>query len=102
MVRDLFDVPHQTERAEEADGVVGDVDFPPEEALAGSALIVVVIVVPPLAQGENREREAIFRLVAGYVARLADPVHKRIDREGRMVEKDGAEKKTDKEGRPSS
>lgn len=49
VVRNLFNVPDDSQGSEHADDVVGDVDLPPKEALAGRALIVVMIVVPSFA-----------------------------------------------------
>ena len=43
-------VPHQADEREQPQHVVGDVDLPPEEALVRGALVVVVVVVPALAQ----------------------------------------------------
>ena len=66
------DVPHQADKAEQVDQVVADVDLPPEESLAGGALIVVVIVVPALAEGEDRHQPVIAALVSRLVAARAD------------------------------
>ena len=53
--RGLAQVRHEAELLEPAQEVVGDVDLPPEEALAGGSHEAVVVVVPPLPQGAPGE-----------------------------------------------
>src|SRR5579872_4049783 len=57
-------VPDQTDSPEEAEHVVTDVDLPPEEPLVGGTLEVMVVVVPALAQREQRQQEVVAALVA--------------------------------------
>ena len=63
-VRNAVEIPHEPDRGERAQDVVGDVDLPPEEALARGDLIVMVVVVPTLAERDRREhgllRESSF------------------------------------------
>ena len=59
--------------------VIGDVDFPPVEALARRARVVVVIVVPALAERDQREEPVVAARVAGLVALLAEHVRQRVD-----------------------
>src|ERR1700677_962249 len=53
-------VPDEAEFFQAAQDVIGDVDLVPEKALAAGKRIVVVVVVPTLAHGEEREPEAIL------------------------------------------
>src|SRR5439155_21511054 len=61
--RHTLDVPGQTDRLHGADGVPRDVEFPPVEAVARGALVAMVVVVPPLADGEERGERIVPRLV---------------------------------------
>ena len=47
------DVPRQAGFFHQQDYPVGDVDFPPAMALAGDALVGVVVVVPTFAKGQE-------------------------------------------------
>src|SRR5215813_5418952 len=54
-------VPDQADRRQRAEAVVGDIDLPPVEALARRGLIVMVVVVPALAERDQGEREVVAR-----------------------------------------
>src|ERR1043165_996972 len=74
-------VPDQADRGEGAEAVVGDIDFPPVEALARRGLVVMVVVVPALAEGEEGEREVVARVVVVLVAARAPEMGQRVDGE---------------------
>src|SRR5205085_4573580 len=65
--RHRLEIPDDAERGEQAQRVVGDVDFPPVEALARRAREVVVVVVPALAECDQREPEVVAAGVARRV-----------------------------------
>ena len=82
-------VPHDAERGEQLQAVPGQVDFPPVEALARGAGIAMVVVVPALAERDEREQGIVARVVARRVAARAPAVGQRVDDEGRVEQHHG-------------
>ncbi len=76
-----MEVPDQASGGERAQHVVRAVDLPPAEALARRHLVVMVVVVPALAHGDECEHEVVARVVVGGVAAAAPQVRERVDRE---------------------
>ena len=77
--RNLAEVPDQTQPREGFQNVIGDVDFPPEEALAGCRHVVVVVVVPAFAQHADAERlHRAHRRTCGRGRRL--PIKMRLQK----------------------
>src|ERR1019366_7013457 len=74
----LAQLPDDARRFEHLEHVVGDVDFPPEKTVARCRRVMMVVVVPSLAERDHREREAVAAVVAGLVAAPAEDVRKRI------------------------
>ncbi len=74
----------QTDQGHEADGPVGRVDLPPPQAVAGRRLGGMVIVVPALAEGEQRHPPQVRRGVAGRKAAVAPDVGSRVYQPGRV------------------
>jgi len=60
---------------------------------------VVVVVVPPLARGEDRQRPVVARIVARLVAPLAEEVRQRVDRERPVPEQHGRDQEAPDERR---
>src|SRR5688572_20914726 len=75
-------MPDEAEGGEHAQHVVREVDLPPAEALPGRRLVVVMVVVPALAHGEEGDEEVVAAIVGGRVAARADEVRQRVDGEG--------------------
>src|SRR6202021_1517275 len=73
-------VPDHAQKGHELQQVERDVELPPVEALAGRRGIVVMIVVPALAQGDDREPGVVAAPVAGLVPLPAEYVGQRVDR----------------------
>ncbi len=69
------DVPNQPRRPEDLEQIIGDVDFPPKEALVGRALAVVVVVMPALAKGDDGDQQVIAAIVGRGVMELAFSHH---------------------------
>ena len=61
----------------------------------------MVIVVPALAHGEDREQPVVARIVAGHVALPPGDVRHRVDREGSMPDQHGAPAEADHEAGPA-
>ena len=61
------DVPRQADLFHHPDAPVGDVDFPPAVALAGDALVGVVVVVPAFAEGEDADPPEVAAVVGRLV-----------------------------------
>src|SRR5215475_11273456 len=57
--RNIADIPDETEGFHELQAVVGDVDFPPVEALSGRSWVVMMVVVPPFSKCNQRKDEVI-------------------------------------------
>ena len=67
-LRDGTQIPDQPGPRHHLQQVVGDVHFPPEEALAHAAHVHVVVVVPALAERDQGENEAVLAVIACFVA----------------------------------
>ena len=98
---DGFEVPDEAELGHEFEAVVGEIDFPPVEALAGAAHVAVVVVVPAFAQGDEGEPEVVAALVGGFEALIAPDVGEAVDEEGAVQEEDGADKEAPDEELPA-
>src|SRR5579875_2787478 len=88
------DVPHQTEPAHRADEIIANVDLPPEKALIGRTLVVMVIVVPPFTQRQQRQEKVVSAIIIRSVAALAEQVTQRVDGKGGVIKQHRADNKT--------
>src|ERR1700741_2409773 len=91
---------NDAEPGENLQGVIGDVDFPPVEALARGSHEVVMVVVPTFAESDEREEPIVFAGVGGREAALAEDVRERIDGEGTMPEENGAQEEAPEKHSP--
>src|SRR5687767_8446267 len=87
----LSEVPHDAERGEQPQSVIGEIDLPPVEPLARGAGEAVVVVMPALAEGRQREPRVVARIVARAVAARTETMCDRVDGEGRVVQGDGGD-----------
>ena len=78
------DVPHQSREAKNPDQVIGHVDLPPDKALIGGTLVVMMVVVPALAKSEEGDPPVVATRVGGGIAPTSKEVADRIDRESRV------------------
>src|SRR5579885_2586321 len=99
---DFAKVPDDAEPGQQLERVIGDVDFPPEEALASGSHVVMVIVVPAFSEGEDGEKPVVAAGVRGFVAARAKEMRERIDGEGIVPEEHGAQAETPEEQRPAA
>ena len=65
-------IPNETEARHEAQDVVGDIDFPPEETLARRILVVMVVVVPAFTEREQCDDQAVFAVVLRFISATAN------------------------------
>src|ERR1700732_717387 len=72
-------VPDQSEKRHHLQQIKCDVEFPPIKALTHRRRIVMVIVVPALAQRNDREPRVVAAGIAGLVALSAEHVRERVD-----------------------
>src|SRR3984957_125471 len=92
--RYLAQVPDYAAGLEQLERVVRDVDFPPVKSVSRRCRVMMVVVVPALAERDHREREAVAAVVVGLVAAPAEDVRQRIDRKGAVREDDSRNKKS--------
>ena len=88
---DAAEFADQAEPRENFQRVVGDVDFPPIEALTGAGHIVMMVVVPAFAERDQGQEPIILAGVGGGETAIAENVRERIDGERAVPEKNGAE-----------
>ena len=62
----------------------------------------MVVVVPGLAEGREREPGEVARLVAGAEAAAAEEVAEGVDREGRVVQEEDAHRATPQQPRQAA
>src|ERR1700736_3540465 len=86
---DFAEVPDDTAPGKNLQGVVGDVDFPPEKTLAGGGHEVMVVVVPAFAEGQQRQEPVVLAGVVGFVAARTEQMGERIDGKRVVPEKCG-------------
>src|SRR4051812_30109124 len=84
--RDLDDVPGEARLLEAPDHPRGRVELPGLEAVARGRRERVVVVVPRLAEREERQPEQVARLVAGRELPAPEEVAERVDAVGRVVQ----------------
>src|SRR5579871_619045 len=82
--------------------VVSDVNFPPEEALASRCHVMVMIVVPALAERHEGEEPVVAAGVGGFVAARTEEMRKRIDGEGVVPEERCAQAEAPEKKRESA
>ena len=61
--RDLLQIPDDSQPRHQLQQVVGDVDLPPVKALAGAMRVVMMIIVPALAEANDAEDGVVAALV---------------------------------------
>jgi hypothetical protein len=88
--RDAAKFADKAEPRQHRQGVEGEVQFPPIKTLPRAGHVIVVVVVPTLAEGDQREQPAILAGVFGRETALAEKVRERIDGEGSVPEQYGA------------
>lgn len=85
------DFPGKAEAFHEEDGVVGEVDFVPLHAVGGGALLMVVIVVPALAEGDESDPPVVLGAVGGVEIAIAPGVGGGVHEPGGVVDEYDAE-----------
>src|SRR6266576_3486867 len=95
-------IPNDTEPGHDLQRVVGDINLPPEEALARRSHKVMMVIVPALAEGEESQEPIVAAGVRGFVAARTKEVRERIDGEGVMPQKHGAQAETPHKEMPSA
>src|SRR4029453_3346019 len=80
------DVPGKPESLQPADEQASGIEFAPAQAVEGRGRKRVVVVVPGLAEGQERQPAHVCRLVVSCEATPAEEVADRIDAEGRVME----------------
>src|SRR6202521_6300373 len=98
----LAQVPDDAEPGEDLQRVVGDVDLPPEEALARRGHEVMMVVVPAFAERQQRQQPVVLAGVGGLIAPRTKEVRERIDRKRIVPEHHGADAEAPHKQRPSA
>jgi hypothetical protein len=96
-----LEIPYETHPRKHPQEVIGRIYLPPAKSLPRAALKRMVVVVPTFAHGEKSKKPVVARIVASHIARAAAHVGERIDAERRVINENGAPKKTDHQARPS-
>ena len=77
------------------------IKLPPIESLPFRRLIVMMIVVPPLTQRDQRDKPVIAAVVAGRKPALAEDMRQRVDCEGAVIKDHSADEETPNQHLPS-
>jgi len=99
VLRHSFQIPDETDGLEATEDVIGYVNLPPEEALACSRFVIVVVIMPAFAQGNESKPEAVSRFIVRFITLGSDFVHDGVDRECSVVQYHGAEEEAHEQGR---
>lgn len=71
-----------------------DIYLPPIESLPLGAGIIVVIIVPTLAEGDEGEEQVVSAVVRGWKTPLPDEMGEGVDTEGAVVQKHSADEES--------
>ena len=97
--RDLDDVPGQPHPPHPADQPRRRVDLPPAQPVPRRARERVVVVVPALAEREQRQPEHVGRVVVDVEPARAEEVADRVDRPGDVVQREDPHRPAPQRGR---
>ena len=89
--RDAHDVPHEADALHRADDPGGRIELATAEAVGRRAREGVVIVVPGLAEGRQREPEDVGRVVLDVEAPAPEEVADRVDGPRHVVDEEDAD-----------
>src|SRR5688572_19222892 len=84
--RDVTDIPNQSYRFHRFQSVIGDVNFPPVEPLAGGCGVIVMVVMPSFPERNQRQPKIVTTVVSGFIPLETVLVRERVDRAGAMDE----------------
>mgnify|MGYP003343936663 CR=1 FL=1 len=90
------------EQAQHPEHVEGEIHLPPAEALASGALVPVVVVVPSLAEGRQRDEERVAAGVVGRVRPATEDVRHRVHEERRVPQENRRTEEPDDEAAPAA
>src|SRR5690606_30966436 len=79
------------EPGEHGEDIVGDVDLPPVEALALRGEAAMMVVVPALAERDDRQQKVVPAGIGRVEPSAADRMRQRIDGERAVIEHRGAD-----------
>lgn len=97
-----MNLPHETHPAQELQAVVCDVDLPPCDAVASRGRIVVMVVVPTVAQPDDADEPMIPTVIGRWEAAVAaDHVTDGLDEVSRVPDHHGAETQPPDDARPT-
>lgn len=91
--RRVLDIPDQSEKGENLQCVVRNVNLPPEETHVRGSRVVVVVVVPAFSQSDERQKQAVAASVGGFVAYPSEHVAEGVDDKGPVIQERCADKK---------
>src|SRR5262249_11141878 len=69
-----LDIGGQAQGGQREDGQIGDIQLPPAVAVRGRALVGVVVVVPALAVGDERNEPVVAAVLSGVVRLVSEQV----------------------------
>src|SRR5438132_11232314 len=72
-------IPDDAEPGHDFQRVIGDVNLPPEKALARRSHKVMMVVVPSFSEGEQRQQPIVTAGVRGFVAARPEEGGERVD-----------------------
>src|SRR5207249_10913811 len=95
-------IPDDAEPGHDFQRVIGDVNLPPEKALARRSHKVMMVVVPAFSEGEERQQPIVTAGVRGFVAPRPEEVRERVDGKSVMPQKNGAQTETPHKKMPAA
>jgi len=73
------------EERQQSQDIVRDVQLPPEEALIDGRGIIMMIVMPALAHGQQSQQQTIAAGVGSFITPLSKHVAQRVNNEGAVI-----------------
>src|SRR5688572_15323849 len=74
------DIPRQSEHGEQADGEVGDVQFPPLMTMPGRSRIGMMVIVPAFSVADQTDEKVVPAMVVRRIGTIAPQVSDRVYR----------------------
>src|SRR5690606_40520910 len=99
MLRHFLKIPYQTYRRKPLQKVVRNVNLPPEKALARRYLVIMMVIMPPFAQRQQGQPQAVAAFIVRLIPLGAELVHDRVDRKRGVVQDHRAQEKPDEQRR---
>ena len=79
----------EADHLQHPDLIVRDVELPPPVLIRSAHGIMMMVVVPSFAHGEQCDEPVVAAVIIGLVVRISEQMRERVDRPGDVPDSDG-------------